>query len=132
MTPKRLSKVIQALREQKGMSQRDLAEKADVTPGYIAQLEMGLRKNPSLGVLKRLARVLGVPLTDLLQQSGGHEEFWQAEDDLDFGPTSVNARRFATREEAEEEARAKGHRFVAWYRGGGGDMIRRAHPVRRK
>src|SRR5262249_43852148 len=114
MSPRRLSQVIQALREKKGMSQRDLAEKAEVTPGYIAQLETGLRKTPSLTVLKRLARVLGVRPTDLLQQSGEREEFWQAEDDLDFGSTSVNARRFATREEAEEEARAKGYRFVAW------------------
>ena len=36
------------------------------TPGYIAQLEMGLRKNPSLKVLKKLARALGVPVTELL------------------------------------------------------------------
>jgi transcriptional regulator with XRE-family HTH domain len=57
------------------MSQRDLAEKAQVTPGYIAQLETGLRKNPSLTVLRRLARVLGVRPTDLLQQSGSAGSF---------------------------------------------------------
>ena len=48
------------------MTQRDLAEKARVTPGYIAQLEMGIRKNPSLAVLIRLAKALGVPVTELL------------------------------------------------------------------
>ena len=66
MSPKRLSKVIQRLRESKGMTQRDLAEKARVTAGYIAQLEMGTKKNPSLEVLQRLAKALGVPVTELL------------------------------------------------------------------
>jgi transcriptional regulator with XRE-family HTH domain len=59
--------VIQPLREGKGFTQRDLAAKAKVTPGYIAQLEMGLKKNPSLPVLKRLAKALGVPVTELLE-----------------------------------------------------------------
>jgi transcriptional regulator with XRE-family HTH domain len=59
--------VIQRLREGKGFPQRDLAAKAKVTPGYIAQLEMGLKKNPSLPVLKRLAKALGVPVTELLE-----------------------------------------------------------------
>jgi len=59
--------VIQRLREGKGFTQRDLAAKAKVTPGYIAQLEMGLKKNPSLRVLKRLAKALGVPATELME-----------------------------------------------------------------
>ena len=66
MSPKGLSKVIQRLREEQGITQRALATKAKVTPGYIAQLEMGLRKNPSLAVLQRLAKALGVPVTELL------------------------------------------------------------------
>jgi len=66
MSPERLSRVIQKLRESKDMTQRDLAHEAQVTPGYIAQLEMGIRKNPSLKVLKKLAKALGVPVTDLL------------------------------------------------------------------
>jgi transcriptional regulator with XRE-family HTH domain len=44
-----------------------LAKAAKVTPGYIAQLEMGLKKNPSLAVLKRIAKALGVPVTDPLE-----------------------------------------------------------------
>jgi transcriptional regulator with XRE-family HTH domain len=53
-------------REARGLTQRDLAAKAGVTPGYVAQLELGVRKNPSLPVLKRLAKALGVPVTELL------------------------------------------------------------------
>ena len=66
MSPSGLSRVIQALRTSKGMTQRDLAKKARVTHGYIAQLETGLKKNPSLPALRRLAKALGVPVTELL------------------------------------------------------------------
>ena len=45
----------------------DLAKKAGVTQAYIAKLEAGEKKNPSLDVLKRLARALGVPVTELLE-----------------------------------------------------------------
>ena len=41
--------------------------KEDVTQGYIAQLESGLRKNPSLPARRKLARALGVPVTELLE-----------------------------------------------------------------
>jgi transcriptional regulator with XRE-family HTH domain len=67
MSPKRLSRVIQTLREAKGLTQRDLAEKAAVTPGYVAQLELGVRKNPSLAVLQRIAKALGVTVAELLK-----------------------------------------------------------------
>jgi transcriptional regulator with XRE-family HTH domain len=45
----------------------ELAKKAAVTDAYIAQLETGKKTNPSLEVLKRLARALGVPVTELLE-----------------------------------------------------------------
>jgi transcriptional regulator with XRE-family HTH domain len=67
MSPKKLSRMIQQLREAKGMTQRDLATRVGVTPGYIAQLELGQKKNPSVPVLRRLARALGVPVGELLE-----------------------------------------------------------------
>jgi transcriptional regulator with XRE-family HTH domain len=66
MTSKGLDQVIRTLREKKGLTQEELAFKAKVTPGYVAQLELGLRKNPSLDVVRRLARALGVRLSELL------------------------------------------------------------------
>src|SRR5216684_42098 len=60
-----LRRAILQLRESKGMTQRDLAAKAKVTPGYIAQLEIGLR-NPSLASLRKLAKALGVSMDDLM------------------------------------------------------------------
>jgi transcriptional regulator with XRE-family HTH domain len=66
-SPRRLASVIKKLREQRNMTQEGLAKKAGVTQGYIAQLESGLRKNPSLPALRKLARALGVPVTELLE-----------------------------------------------------------------
>ncbi len=66
MSPKRLSTVIRELREAKGWSQKALAERAHVTDAYIAMLETGKRKSPSLDVLNRIARALGVPVAKLL------------------------------------------------------------------
>jgi transcriptional regulator with XRE-family HTH domain len=66
MAAKGLDQVIRELREQKGLTQEQLAFKAKVTPGYVAQLELGIRKNPSLDVVRRLARALGVRLVELL------------------------------------------------------------------
>jgi len=67
MSPKRLSTVIRRFRGAKGISQRDLAAQVGVTGAYIAQLETGARKNPSLDVLKKIAKALGVPVTELLE-----------------------------------------------------------------
>jgi transcriptional regulator with XRE-family HTH domain len=49
------------------MGLRALAEKAKVPPGYLSELEAGKKTNPSLAVLKRLAKALGVPVTELLE-----------------------------------------------------------------
>ncbi len=66
MSRKRFGAVIKKLREQRGMSQRDLAERVNVSGAYIAMLETGKRNNPSLATLKRLAKALGVSVTELL------------------------------------------------------------------
>jgi transcriptional regulator with XRE-family HTH domain len=67
MSFKRIGTVIRKLREQRQVSQRDLAEKVGVTQAYVAQLESGRKKNPSLEVLNRLAKALGVPVGELLK-----------------------------------------------------------------
>lgn len=58
--------MLKAQRKANEMGLRELAAKAKVPPGYLAELESGRKKNPSLDVLKRLARALGVPVTELL------------------------------------------------------------------
>jgi transcriptional regulator with XRE-family HTH domain len=68
MTRKGLGRVIKTLRTTKhDLGLRELARKAKVPPGYLAELESGKKTNPSLDVLKRLAKALGVPVTELLE-----------------------------------------------------------------
>jgi putative transcriptional regulator len=58
--------MLKALRLERGYRQIDLAKRAKVTNVYLSQLENGRKKNPSLAVLRRLAKALGVPVTELL------------------------------------------------------------------
>jgi len=66
MTPRRISTMIRELRAAKGMTQVQLAKRAKVTRGYLAQLEAGHKTNPSLPTLRKLAKALDVPVTELL------------------------------------------------------------------
>jgi len=62
-----LSTVIRKLREAQGMTQEELARKAKVTQGYVSHLEKGLKKNPSLPTLKKVAKALDVNVAALLE-----------------------------------------------------------------
>ena len=59
--------MIRQMREQQGLSQLALAKKADVAQGYISSLEAGEKKNPSIAILRKIAKALGVPVTELLE-----------------------------------------------------------------
>ena len=49
------------------MTQEALARRAKVSRSYLAALEAGHRKNPSVAVLRRIANALGVPVAALLE-----------------------------------------------------------------
>jgi transcriptional regulator with XRE-family HTH domain len=66
MAVKRFGVVLKDLRERRGLSQQTLADRVGVSDAYIAMLETGTRRNPSLTLLQRLAKALGVPVTALL------------------------------------------------------------------
>lgn len=53
--------IITEARKRSGLSQSELADRADSGRVFIAQLESGERDNPSLDVLKRLCKALGPP-----------------------------------------------------------------------
>jgi transcriptional regulator with XRE-family HTH domain len=59
-----IGKKIEQLLTEKGMSQADLAEKAEVTRAAISQIVAGKRV-PTLPVLRKLARVLSVSIDHL-------------------------------------------------------------------
>jgi transcriptional regulator with XRE-family HTH domain len=55
---------IKHLRAERELQQRQLAEKADLTPSMVSQIESG-RLTPSLNTLGRVAAALGVPIASL-------------------------------------------------------------------
>jgi transcriptional regulator with XRE-family HTH domain len=55
---------IKALRTERALQQRQLAEKAELTPSMVSQIESG-RLTPSLNTLRRLADALGVTIGTL-------------------------------------------------------------------
>ncbi len=67
MTPRRLGPMLRELRQERNLTQEELAKKAKTTRSHLSLLEAGHRKNPSLDVLKRLAKALGVPVAKLLE-----------------------------------------------------------------
>jgi transcriptional regulator with XRE-family HTH domain len=57
---------VQKLRTARKLSQEALAERAGISRGYLARLEIG-RHDPTLTTLRKLAKALGVPVTKLLE-----------------------------------------------------------------
>ena len=65
--PQSVARRLKYIRQQKGLTQRELAARVGITQPYIVMLETGKRTNPSLQLLQRLARALRVPLSKLLE-----------------------------------------------------------------
>jgi transcriptional regulator with XRE-family HTH domain len=63
---RRLSGMIKKRRTELGFSQRALAKLVGVSDAYITQLETRERINPSLHVLKKLAKALKVTVAKLV------------------------------------------------------------------
>jgi transcriptional regulator with XRE-family HTH domain len=57
---------LRARRDAKGLSQEQLAERADLDRTYISDIERGTR-NPGIKNVVRLARALGIPTAKLLE-----------------------------------------------------------------
>lgn len=66
MTASAMGRRVKRLREAKGLSQRRLAGKAKVTQGLIYQLETGAIQDVRSQVVVKLAKALGVSVTELL------------------------------------------------------------------
>jgi XRE family aerobic/anaerobic benzoate catabolism transcriptional regulator len=63
---RRLGERVRTLRNQRGMSRKALAQHAKVSERYLAQMEAGLG-NCSIVLLRRIARAIGLPVTQLVQ-----------------------------------------------------------------
>lgn len=56
---------LKAIREARGISQKDLSNKIGVTPNYVSNYERNLNV-PSIQTLEWICKALGVSATDLL------------------------------------------------------------------
>jgi transcriptional regulator with XRE-family HTH domain len=68
MSPKptrRLGMKIKQTREERGMTQAEVADKVGIHPMYVSRIERGVQV-PSLSLLDKLARALKVEIKDLL------------------------------------------------------------------
>lgn len=66
---KALGAFIRAQRELASLSLRQLSDMADVSNAYLSQIERGLHE-PSVRVIRSVARALGIPAEVLLSQAG--------------------------------------------------------------
>lgn len=69
----KIGKLIKEKREKKKLSQRKLAELADVSHTEISRIESGERKRPAPYILRRIAPHLGVEYEKLLEAAGYEE-----------------------------------------------------------
>jgi transcriptional regulator with XRE-family HTH domain len=57
---------LRGMREAAGLSQEQLAARADLSQTLISQLELGKIPNPGTRTLRQIADALGVPLHDVI------------------------------------------------------------------
>ncbi|KPF81151.1 transcriptional regulator [Brevundimonas sp. AAP58] len=62
---KRLGLRLQRLRQERGLSQEELADRSGLHRTYVSGVERGVR-NPTISVLDKLAKGLAVTLQDLV------------------------------------------------------------------
>jgi ribosome-binding protein aMBF1 (putative translation factor) len=60
---------VKVWREKRGLTQRELADQAVVSPSYLAEIETG-KKPGSAVALRKLSRVLAIPMENLLSHPG--------------------------------------------------------------
>jgi len=61
-----LGKNVVKMRVEKGWKQKDLQEKAGLSQRYLSALEHD-RADPSISVMRRIAKAFGIPVADLLK-----------------------------------------------------------------
>jgi transcriptional regulator with XRE-family HTH domain len=68
MSVEELGRILRDLRSARGMSQQALAERADVSRNFVAQIERG-ESMPTVAVASRLATALGTTVAELLGEA---------------------------------------------------------------
>jgi transcriptional regulator with XRE-family HTH domain len=67
MPPKTFAMNLKAIRTTRGLTQVELAKRLKVKQPFVAALENGTKANPSLDVLRRLAKALPCKVSELIE-----------------------------------------------------------------
>ena len=70
---------IKLYKEQKGLSSKELAEKASISASYISRVQKG-EITPSIDVLRRIAKALDIPVFHLLIKEGKYNSIKRKDD----------------------------------------------------
>lgn len=70
MTDKEFGKQIRSLRKQRNLTIGELADKADISPSYLSQIETGNRSTPTDEILLRLSQGLNIDYSKMLDMAG--------------------------------------------------------------
>lgn len=62
------------IRQERGLTQKELAEKCNVSPTEISRIESGKRMKPSPVILRDAAKALNIEYSDLMREAGYIEE----------------------------------------------------------
>lgn len=65
---------IRKIREEVGMSLNELARRANISPGYLSDLERGEKQNPSVAIMKRISKVLGGTASEIFFEEKSHRK----------------------------------------------------------
>lgn len=68
-----LGEAIWRTRDERGLDQDDVAEQANLAIAQLSRLEHG-NMNPSWGTIRRIAAVLGLPMSELVARAERIEE----------------------------------------------------------
>ncbi|WP_427107971.1 helix-turn-helix domain-containing protein [Lysinibacillus xylanilyticus] len=72
-----LGKTIRTARNEAGLTMNELAEKTDLTQGYVSKIENDL-KVPTKEVLQKISTILKIPFIDLMTKAGYIKTFGQS------------------------------------------------------
>ena len=65
-----LGQTIRTIRQEQGLSQKEVAVAAGVDQSYLSMIESGRRRNPGTLIVARLAQVLDVSIDELAARAG--------------------------------------------------------------
>jgi len=58
--------LIRVVRKRKKITLNELSRATELSPGYIADLEKGVKNNPTVDTLEKLAKALGISVSELV------------------------------------------------------------------